>query len=122
MTCGILPGMSDIQSIRNLGPAMERAFARAGILTAEQLRDLGADRAYRAAMDAGMQAHFAGFMSLCMGLQGRPWNDAAPVEKAELRNRFDSLKAERHSAGVESQGLPHELGAFLDQLGLRARA
>jgi DNA transformation protein len=28
-----------------------------------------------------------------MGLQGRPWNDCKGKEKADLRKRFDALKA-----------------------------
>ena len=42
-----------ISSIRNLGPATEAAFARAGIPDAETLRDMGADAAYLALMRSG---------------------------------------------------------------------
>ena len=59
-----------IRSIRNLGPAMETAFGRAGITSAEALRQAGADAAYLAALHAGMTAHFAAYLSLVMGLQG----------------------------------------------------
>lgn len=109
--------MTDIKSIRNLGPAMERAFARAGITSAEALRETGCDAAYLAAMRAGMAAHFAGYMALCLGLQGRPWTDAAAAEKATMRKRYDALKAE--AAKRSDGGAPgSELQQFLDRIGL----
>ena len=42
-----------ISSIRNLGPATEAQFAKAGIVTAGQLRALGAHEAYRKWLEAG---------------------------------------------------------------------
>ena len=38
---------SPISTIRNLGPATEAHFAKAGITSAEDLREMGADEAYR---------------------------------------------------------------------------
>ena len=38
--------MAPVSSIRNLGPSFEAACAAAGIHSAEELRDLGADAAY----------------------------------------------------------------------------
>ena len=35
-----------ISSIRNLGPALEKSFARAGIASAEELREMSADAGY----------------------------------------------------------------------------
>ncbi len=87
--------MSDpVSSIRNLGPATDAAFARAGIQTAEQVREMGADAAYAALLRAGTAPHFIGYYALVMGLQGRPWNDCRGKEKDDLRARFDALKAE----------------------------
>ncbi|MBN2630053.1 MAG: TfoX/Sxy family protein [Rhodobacteraceae bacterium] len=86
--------MSDpISSIPNLGPASEAAFAKAGIHCAQQVRDLGADEAYRRLLLAGTPPHFIGYYVLVMGLQGRPWNDCKGGEKAALRARFDAIKA-----------------------------
>jgi hypothetical protein len=96
--------MSDpVSSIRNLGPATDAAFARAGILTAEQVREMGADAAYAALLRAGTAPHFIGYYALVMGLQGRPWNDCRGKEKDDLRARFDALKAE--AAGDDLSGL-----------------
>jgi DNA transformation protein and related proteins len=85
--------MSDpVSSIPNLGPASEAAFARVGITTAQQIRDLGADEAYRRLLLNGSQPHFIGYYVLVMGLQGRPWNDCKGEEKKALRARFDTIK------------------------------
>ena len=81
-----------ISSIPNLGPATEAAFGGIGIISAEQLRDLGADAAYLRLLDAGSQPHFIGYYAIVMGLQGRPWSDCQGAEKAALRKRFDALK------------------------------
>jgi DNA transformation protein and related proteins len=82
-----------VSSIPNLGPASEEAFARAGITSAEEIRSLGADEAYRRLLDAGSRPHFIGYYVLVMGLQGRPWNDCKGDEKKALRKRFDTLCA-----------------------------
>ncbi|WP_424830784.1 TfoX/Sxy family protein [Ruegeria sp.] len=87
--------MSDpVSSIRNLGPAFEQACTRAGIHSAQQLRDLGPDAAYARLLQAGTKPHFIGYYVLVMGLQGRPWNDCKGEEKKALRQRFDTLKAQ----------------------------
>lgn len=101
-----------IASIRNLGPATQAAFARAGVDSAEALRALGADAAYARLLAAGERPHFIAYYALVMGLQGRPWNDCRGPEKAALRTRFDALCAGTCTpAGIE---------AALDALGLPA--
>ena len=89
-----------ISSIRNLGPATELHFARAGIVSAEQLHALGAHEAYRRWLLAGLLPHFIGYYVLHMGLQGRPWNDCKGAEKKALREKFDALVAETKSEGT----------------------
>lgn len=83
-----------VSSIRNLGPAMEAACARAGIHSAEDLRALGPDTAYARLLASGSKPHFIGYYVLVMGLQGRPWNDCKGDEKKALRKRFDAIKAQ----------------------------
>jgi len=104
-----------VSSIRNLGPAMEEACAKAGIGSAEALREMGADEAYRRLLLSGMRPHFIGYYVLVMGLQGRPWNDCKGAEKTALRVRFDALKAEM--AG-RSDSVPTGIERFLDQIGV----
>lgn len=99
-----------VSSIRNLGPASDAAFARAGIRSAEELRALGADAAYTRLIEAGAKPHFIGYYALVMGLQGRPWNDCQGAEKAKLRERFDALKVARARTDPIEQ--------ILDQIGV----
>jgi hypothetical protein len=102
-----------VSSIPNLGPASEAAFARIGITTADQLREIGADEAYRRLLRSGTRPHFIGYYVLVMGLQGRPWNDCKGAEKKALRIRFDAIKAESVDTGLTA------LEAQLDLIGLR---
>ena len=105
---------SPVSSIPNLGPATEAAFAKAGIHSAEEIRDMGADEAYRRLLLAGTQPHFIGYYVLVMGLQGRPWNDCHGDEKKQLRARFDTLKAQ---IPAKTKGRS-ELEAALDMFGV----
>jgi hypothetical protein len=107
-----------ISSIRNLGPASEAAFAKAGIHTAAEVRALGADACYRRLLAAGSQPHFIGYYVLVMGLQGRPWNDCKGEEKAALRVRFDAIKAEFGSSNEKGRS---DLEAALNMFGVVAR-
>lgn len=107
--------MAPVSSLRNLGPAMDAAFARVGIRTAEELRALGADAAYARLLDGGARPHFIGFYVLVLALQGRPWTDSTPAEKAAWRVRFDALKAARRPAGDAA------IEAALDAIGVGRR-
>ncbi len=104
-----------VSSIPNLGPATEAAFAEAGITSAEELRAIGADEAYRRLLRAGTRPHFIGYYVIVMGLQGRPWNDCRGEEKKALRKRFDAIKSECFDTGET------RLAASLDAIGIRLR-
>ncbi len=101
-----------ISSIRNLGPAYETACARAGITSAEEVRELGPDETYARLLKTGTRPHFIGYYVLVMGLQGRPWNDCKGKEKDALRKRFDALKASSHDKGRS------DLEAALNMIGV----
>lgn len=109
-----------ITDIPNLGPASAKAFARIGIESAEALRALGADDAYRQLLQNGERPHFIGYYVLVMGLQGRPWNDCKGREKAALRLRFDALKAEVSANPSDAKGRA-QLDAALNEIGLIPR-
>ena len=109
---------SPVSTIRNLGPASDASFARAGITSAEQLRDLGADAAYSKLLAHGSQPHFIGYYALVMGLQGRPWNDCKGEEKKALRKRFDALKA---AALNDKDAAPTGIERILDAIGTGTR-
>ena len=104
-----------VSSIRNLGPASDAAFARAGITSADQLRDLGADAAYARLLETGTAPHFIGYYALVMGLQGRPWNDCVGDEKDALRVRFDQLKSDARARPAPDAAIE----TILDRIGVR---
>ncbi|SEO25446.1 TfoX C-terminal domain-containing protein [Salinihabitans flavidus] len=104
-----------VSSIRNLGPAFEAACTRAGIASAEDLREMGADAAYARLLASGTKPHFIAYYVLVMVLQGRPWNDCKGKEKEALRARFDALRSRS-----EATGLP-AIEAALDRIGTGLR-
>lgn len=112
-----------ISTIRNLGPASEQAFARAGVHSAEDLHALGADAAYARLLENGERPHFISYYVLVMALQGRPWNDCQGAEKDALRERFDRIKttaqAARQDAGQDKGR--SRLEAALDEIGVIER-
>ena len=105
-----------ISSIRNLGPAVEESFARAGITSAEELRDMGAYAGYLRLLQSGSRPHFIAYYALVMGLQGRSWNDLDKTEKAALRIRFDALKAQ-----VTTPSALSGIETVLDKIGVGTR-
>ncbi len=109
-----------VSSIRNLGPASDASFARAGIHSAEELQALGPDTAYHRLLAAGTRPHFIGYYALVMGLQGRPWNDCQSKEKSDLRARFDAIKSVARAQPLAAGQLPHNLKSELDRIGVRA--
>lgn len=104
-----------VSTIRNLGPASDAVYARAGITTAAQLRDLGPDAAYAKLLATGSQPHFIGYYAMVMGLQGRPWNDCKGDEKKALRVRFDAIK---NDAAQDTTAAPTGIERILDQIGV----
>ncbi|MDK3019304.1 TfoX/Sxy family protein [Pseudodonghicola flavimaris] len=111
--------MSDpVSTIRNLGPASVALYARAGIHSAEELRALGPDEAYRRLRASGRRPHFIGYYAMVMGLQGRPWNDCRGEEKAALRARFDAICAETRGSTDPALGA---LEAVLNEIGVIER-
>lgn len=117
--------MSDpVSTIRNLGPKSDASFARAGIMNADQLRDLGADEAYKRLLLSGSKPHFIGYYAMVMGLQGRPWNDCQGDEKKALRKRFDTIKAAaaKVPATAPAGELPHTVEKILNEIGVRPLA
>lgn len=116
------PTVSPLTDVVNVGPSFEKAFRRAGIGSAEELRALGADAAYEKLLEAGDRPHFIAYYSLVLGLQGRPWTDCTAAEKPALRARFDTIKtkASRNSAVQGGTGGPGAaLEAMLDAMGVR---
>jgi hypothetical protein len=107
--------MAAISSIRNLGPATETMLNKVGVMTADDLHDIGAHAAYKKLLENGTRPHFISYYVLHMALQGRPWNDCKGDEKKALRAQFDSLKSNSFDTGRS------ELETFLDQIGVVSR-
>jgi DNA transformation protein len=92
---------------------MEAACARAGIMTAEHLRGLGADETYRRLLRTGTRPHFIGYYVLVMGLQDRPWNDCTGEEKKNLRRRFDAIKTDTFDTHLDGfERIMDEIGVL----------
>ena len=92
---------------------MDAACAKAGIPSADTLRTLGPDETYRRLLRSGMKPHFIGYYVLVMGLQGRPWNDCKDKEKADLRKRFDAIKAEAFDSNLSAfEAAMNEIGVI----------
>jgi hypothetical protein len=96
-------------SIRNLGPATDQVYAKAGIFTADEIRELGADESYFRLLNSGSRPHFIAFYALVMGLQGRPWNDCKGTEKDALKVRFEAIKSRSQQAPKSSTAMDREL-------------
>lgn len=112
----VLNGADSVTQIRNIGPAQAEALARADITTATQLREIGADDAYRRLLRAGSRPHFIMYYVLHMALQGRPWNDCKGAEKADLRAKFDAICQE-----TKGQLAPAGVERILDEIGTGLR-
>lgn len=103
-----------VTAIRNIGPAQAELLARAGITTATELREAGADAAYTRMLEVGVRPHFIMYYVLHMALQGRPWNDCKGAEKDALRAQFDALKATQADDGRgEMERVLNEIGVGL---------
>lgn len=103
-------------ALRNLGPASDAAFAKAGIHTAEALVALGADEAYARVLAAtGARPHFAFFWAIAFAIQDRPWTTLGPEEKAAMRLRFDAITARVARPEADARA---RFEAELDRLGV----
>ncbi len=101
-----------VSTIRNLGPASEAAFSRAGIVSAQELRTLGPVEAYRRLIESGTKPHFIGYLAIAMGLQDRHWNDCEGEERKVLRIQFDALKS------TSAPSAKSRFEASLDEIGV----
>ncbi|MEM9430001.1 MAG: TfoX/Sxy family DNA transformation protein [Pseudomonadota bacterium] len=97
-------------ALPNLGPKTAAAFARAGLTSAEDIRALGADRAYARLLAAGEPPHFMAFLALVLGLQGRPLRDLPAAERAALRPRFDAVVFDAGDGTSEIEAVLNRLG------------
>ncbi len=104
--------MSDIQTIRNIGPKMADWFEKAQINTAAEIHDMGCDEAYKRLIDSGMRPHFMAYLALDAGLKGLPFNAHGNSEKQALRRRHDAIVSRKENRPESN------LEAILNEIGL----
>ena len=66
------PASRPVSSIRNLGPASDAAFARAGIRSAGEVHALGPDKAYARLLASGTKPHFSAITRLSWAFRAAP--------------------------------------------------
>jgi DNA transformation protein len=88
--------MTEPKPLRNLGPKSTRWLASVGIVTMDDLYELGAVEAYRRVKAAYPQQVS---LNMLWGLQGAlldlPWNELPPEMKKKLLEELDSKVSPR---------------------------
>ena len=77
--------------LANLGPKSEAMMHRAGIKTEEQLRALGAVRAYAMVKRISANASLNLLWALEGALTNRPWQEVAKTERLNLLLQLEEL-------------------------------
>jgi len=80
-----------IARLANLGPKSEAMMHRAGITTEEQLRALGAVRAYVMVKRSGGNASLNLLWALEGALSGRSWREVAKTDRLSLLLQVERL-------------------------------
>lgn len=76
--------MADITQLPGLGPASAKMLARAGIVSADQLRQMGSVRAYIKVRAAGVPVSLNLLWALEGALSGERWQDVARLHRTSL--------------------------------------
>lgn len=91
--------MSNIADLPNFGPKSQQMLALAGIHTVEQLRELGAVRAYVQVKRADTNASFNLLWALEGALTGQHWQVVAKEERLRLLLELEDVENEHPSSG-----------------------
>lgn len=82
-----------VSSLRNLGPKSVLMLAEAGIGSVDELREIGAVKAYaRVKQMRSRGASLNLLWSMAAGLEDRGWNDLSKDEKAALMSELKALR------------------------------
>ena len=85
--------MRPVSALRNLGPKSAMMLAEVGIRTLDELRELGAVRAYvRVKALRPKSASLNLLWALAAGLEARDWRDLTKDEKAGLLAELRALR------------------------------
>ena len=87
-----------IGALKSLGPQSEAMLARAGITRFEELRALGAARAYVRARRVNPRVSLNLLWALESALSGERWQDVARTHRASLLLAVDALEAQATEA------------------------
>lgn len=85
--------MSNIADLPNFGPKSQQMLERAGIKTVEQLRQLGAVRAYLQVKRSGGNASLNLLWALEGALSGERWQVVAKEERLRLLMELEALES-----------------------------
>ncbi len=80
----------EVQGLRNLGPKSQAMLAAAGIVSVEQLRQLGSVAAYHQVKATGANALLNLLWALEGALTGLPWQEVAREHRLSLLLAVDA--------------------------------
>src|SRR5512145_3064507 len=85
----------NIADLPNFGPKSQQMMAQAGILTIDQLRELGAVRAYVQVKRSWKGASLNLLWAMEGALSGRHWQDVAKHDRLRLLLELEDVENER---------------------------
>lgn len=85
----------NIADLPNFGPKSQQMLAQAGIHTIEQLRELGAVRAYVQVKRSWKGASLNLLWAMEGALSGRHWQDVAKQDRLRLLLELEDVEKER---------------------------
>jgi DNA transformation protein len=84
----------NVADLPNFGPKSQQMLARAGIRTIEQLRELGAVRAYAQVKRSGACSSLNLLWAMEGALSGRHWREVAKHDRLRLLLELEDLEKE----------------------------
>ncbi len=84
----------NIADLPNLGPKSQQMLMQAGILTVEQLRELGAVRAYVQVKRAGTNASLNLLWAMEGAFTGQHWQEVVKHERLRLLLELEDVERE----------------------------
>jgi len=85
--------MSDLTTLKGIGPKVADWLTQAGITNAAQLRELGAVEAYLQILEkTDFRANILLLYSLVGAIENRDWNEVAQHDKARLKAELEGLQ------------------------------
>ncbi len=84
----------EISDLPNFGPKSQQMLAQAGIRTLDQLRELGAVRAYVLVKRTGAGSSLNLLWAMEGALSGRPWQEVAKYDRLSLLLELEDVENE----------------------------